>query len=152
MGTYMRVVLKEHVRFDSFIKEINKVLADRYGAATEQHFNSWEELQREADYLNHDPEGRKELSDWNRPITKEQLHGSFFWPRLGEYSFKLSGSPSIGEAKDAIAVCKWIIRTKGHFIDKKLSGNYSKRIVGNYLNSLFLENGESLKMIWAMPK
>ncbi|QEC74730.1 hypothetical protein [Mucilaginibacter ginsenosidivorax] len=147
----MTVVLKETHRNDDFITALNAQLTNIYGANTGNKFNSWQYLQEEADYINHDPEGKKQLPDWERPITKEALHRNFFWLRMGEFSFKLSGGGTADEARDAVAVCKWLMQTKCKFIDKLCSENYTAKTVKEYLNYLFEEDGYNLTELWKMP-
>ncbi|WP_199119909.1 hypothetical protein [Pedobacter sp. ASV28] len=151
MGTYMTVVLRENLRYDAFAKLVNKKLVVSYGAKNDLNFNTWEYLQREADFMNADPEGLGQLPHFKRPITKETLHNNFFWLRVGEFSFKLSGTSNPIEALDAIAVCKWIMATKASYIDKKMSFNYNKRKVASYLTPLFEEEGYDLKKLWELP-
>ncbi len=151
MGRYMTVVLKEGHRSDVFIQLLNEDLLTRFGANTCLKFNSWEYLQGEADYINNHPEGIKQLPDWKRPITKEALHRNFFWFRNGAFSFKLSGGGTADEARDAVAVCKWLMATKCKYIDKATSENYSKEIVQQYLDYLFEEDGYNMTALWELP-
>lgn len=152
MGRYMTVVLKKEYQHDLYIQLLNEELAAKYGASTSIKFNTWAYLQQEADFINADPEGLKQLPGWQRPISAGQLHRNFFWLRFAEFAFKLSCCPSTEEARDAIAVCKWIVHTKGKYIDKNNSENYAPAIVKEYLNHLFEEMGDNLSLIWAMPQ
>jgi hypothetical protein len=108
MGRYMTVVLKKAHQNETFIIQLNHKLTGKFGANTSVKFNSWQFLQEEADYINNHPEGKKQLPGWERPVTKETLHHNFFWLRMGEFSFKLSGTDSTDDARDAVAVCKWL--------------------------------------------
>lgn len=151
MGRYMTVVLKsEHIN-DMFIHLLNQELTERYGSNTGIKFNTWEYLQEEADYINHTPEGKTELPGWKRPITKETLHRIIFWLRVGEFSYKLSGGGTTDEARNAIAVCKWILKTNAKYIDKGSSMNYEEGIVKQYLDYQFEEDGYDLKALWSLP-
>lgn len=151
MGRYMTVVLKEEHRSDVFIQLLNEDLLTRFGANNCLKFNSWDFLQEEADYFNNHTEGRKMLQGWERPITKETLSGNFFWYRNGEFTFKLSGGGTADEARDVIAVCKWLIATKCKYIDKSTSDNYSKEVVSQYLDYLFEEEGYNMEALWELP-
>jgi len=153
MGRYMTVVLNEPFKNETFIQELNIELALRYGAINKNLFVSWKYLEEEADYINNTPDGQKQLPHFPRPITKEALNENFFWYRYGQYTCKLSGGgTTVQEAIDAIAVCNWIRKTKGKHINKVYSNNYSKAIVGEYLNYLFVDAGINLEKIWQLPK
>jgi hypothetical protein len=152
MGRYMIVTLKEENRNDDFIKQLNKELHYGFGAPTEQVFNTWEFLHSEAQYINNAAEGRKQLPDWPRPITAEMLHNNFFWLQVGELHYKLSGGFDVQEAQSAIAVCKWVIATKAQHINTSQSQNYSKKIVAQYLNDSFKEQGYKLSALWQISK
>ncbi len=152
MGRYMIVVLADEYKNDAFIIQLNKELFEIYGANNSEKFNSWQYLQEEADYINKHPEGKKQLPDWKRPITKEALHKNFFWFRMGEFHFKLSGGATAEQARDAVAVCKWIVRTKGRYINKKECSDYKVKIVKEYLNYIFEEAGYDLKELWKFSK
>lgn len=152
MGRYMTVVLKEKYQNDFFIELLNMELATTYGANSGNKFNTWAHIKSEAHYMNHDPEGLQQLPHWERPITAESLHKNFFWLRMGEYSFKLSCPSRSDEARDAVAICKWIIKTKGKFINKHASDNYYPAILREYLDELFLNDGYDLALLWTMPQ
>ena len=152
MGRYMTIVLKRDFKNDHFINQLNEGLLQQYGSNNSIKFNPWDYLQEEADYINNHPEGLKQLKDWPRPVTKEQLSENFFWYRHGEFSFKLSGSPTSDEARDAVAVCKWIIKTNREFIDQKKSSNYSSPIVREYLDHVFAEAKYDLKELWKISQ
>lgn len=151
MGQYMTVVLKEAHKNDLFIELLNRELAESYGANTCVKFNTWQHLQEEADYINNTPHGRKQLPGWQRPITKEMLHENFFWLRVGEFSYKLSGDGTSDDARDAVAVCKWLIKTNCSYIEKAGSSNYSQATVRQYLDNVFEEAGYDLKELWRLP-
>ena len=90
MGTYLTVALKKEYLNDRFIEDLNDELTKLFGANNSVKFNTWNYLQEEADYMNSDPEGLKQLTYWKRPITKEMLAENFFWYRYGDFTFKLS--------------------------------------------------------------
>jgi len=125
MGRYMTVVLKEKYKNEQWIHLLNQQLTSDFGADLPVIFNTWQYLQEEADYINNTLEGKKQLPGWKRPITIETLSTNFFWFRFGEFSIKLSGEPTLQEAKCAVAVSKWLTKTKSPFIDKARSDNYS---------------------------
>lgn len=152
MGRYMIVVLKPQYNDDVFIDRLNAQLKDEFGAGEAQVFNTWKFLQEEADFMNNDPEGLQQVPDWPRPITAMQLHRTFFWLRVGELHIKLSACSDMQEAQNAIAVCKWIIKTKGAYIEKAECSNHTKKIVAEYLNHLFTEQGYDLKELWKQPQ
>ncbi|WP_345201516.1 hypothetical protein [Chryseobacterium ginsengisoli] len=144
----MTVVLKKEYQDDEFIKELNRQLTDEFGADDCPKFNPWYALQKDADYMNNDPDGLKEVPDWKRPITATKLSKNFFWLTHGEFSFKLSGCPTLEEAREAIAVCKWLIETNNYFIEAEKSDNYDKETVAEYLNYIFEEAGHTIDKIW----
>jgi hypothetical protein len=148
MGRYMSVVLNDEFKNDRLIADLNIQLFAKFGSNFGEKFLTWRFLQEEADYLNTHPEGLLEIPDWKRPITKEQLSGNFFWFRHGEFWFKLSGGRTSDEARDAVAVSKWIQHTKGRYIDRKQSSNYEPAIVREYLDHIFWEDGYDLKVLW----
>ncbi len=151
MGRYMTVVLKEEYKTDSFIKNLNEELLQNFGSNNSIKFNPWFYLQEEADYINQTEEGKKQLPGWDRPITKETLHYNFFWFRHGVFTCKLSAACA-DEARDAIAICKWLIKTRYTYIDKSQSDNYSSAIVREYTNYLFQEDGYDLAELWKIPQ
>ncbi|MCX2429871.1 hypothetical protein [Pedobacter sp. GR22-10] len=148
MGRYMTVELKEKYKTEIFIQLLNMELAAQYGGNIGTTFNTWEHLEEQADYINHDAEGLKQLPDWKRPISAQQLHRNFFWLRFGSFSFKLSGEGNSDEARDAVAVSKWIENTEAKFINLSASDNYSQEIVKEYLNYIFEEAGYDLSELW----
>ena len=147
MGRYMTVILKEQYRTDTFQEELNQTLFDAFGANNGVKFKTRKFLQEEADYMNTDPEGLAQVPHFQRPITVETL-SNFFWMRTGEFHFKLSCPESAREARDAVAICKWIIKTRGKFIDKRWSSNYDAATLKQYLNHLFIEEGYDLEQLW----
>jgi len=147
MGKYMSVVLKQPFQADEFIKRLNKDLLS-YGAPERQRFNPWYFLREEADFMNTETEGLKQLPHWRRPITPEQLSENFFWLRHGEFSMKLSGSPTPEEAREAIAVSKWIAATKEEFIHTLYSENYERPVLSRYLNDILTGEGLDLSEVW----
>ncbi len=152
MGTYMTVVLKKANKNESFIETLNEELTRQFGSNTGVKFNTWAHLEEEAEYMNNHPEGIKQVPHITRPITKEYLERNFFWFRYGEFSFKLSGGGSNSdEARDAVAICKWIIHTDKKYIDTTKSFNYQSRIVKDYLNYLFEEAGYDMTELWKLP-
>lgn len=152
MGTYMTVVLKKDYHNDLFIQTLNDELTSQYGSNTGVKFNTWTYLQEEADYLNIHSEGIKQVPHIPRPITKEYLEQNFFWYRYANFSFKLSGGASNSdEARDAVAVCKWIRQTNRKYIDVNKSENYQEVTVAGYLNYYFEEAGYDLDKIWKLP-
>jgi hypothetical protein len=150
MGRYMTVVLKPQYKTTQFIESVNQLLSDSFGANIGTHFDHEKFLQEEADYMNTDPEGLLQLPHFSRPITVSTLANNFFWFRIGEFTYKLSGSPSAVEARDAVAVCKWIIQTKRAYIDTNQSENFSRKIVTSYLNPVFEDEGYNLTAVWKM--
>ena len=152
MGTYMTVVLKKKYQNDPFIESLNEELTNLYGSNTGTKFISWNYLQEDADYMNNHPEGLKQAPHINRPITKEYLEQNFFWYRYATFSFKLSGGGSNSdEARDAVAISKWIIQTHRKYIDESKSSDYQSSIVKEYLNFYFEEAGYHIEELWKLP-
>lgn len=148
MGRYMNVMLKDQNRNDLFILILNEELKNEYGANTTTKFNPWCELQEEADFLNKHKEGKKQCPGLKRPVKPKQLSENFFWFTNGLLSIKLSGGTTSDEGRDAVAVCKWIIKTNSKYIDTKQSDNYDMETVAEYLNSAFKEAGYNLDELW----
>lgn len=148
MGRHMTVVLRSQYRTTQFIESVNQLLSDSFGANIGCHFKHEKFLQEEADYLNTDPEGLLQLPHFSRPITVSTLANNFLWFRMGEFTCNLSGSPTVVEATDAVAVCKWIIKTKRDYIDTSRSENFSRNIVATYLNPVFADDGYDLASVW----
>ena len=151
MGRYMTVVLKQAHQNDLFINDINMQLNESFDAIGSIHFITWQYLQSEADFMNTDPEGLQQIPHIERPITAIWLHTNFFWYRVGEFAFKLSGCSEVQEAFNAVAVCKWLSKTRCKYIDKSKSDNYQPAIVADYLNHLFVETGHDPFLVWNMP-
>lgn len=148
MGRYMEVALKAKYKNDRFIQTLNEELTKVYGADTWHKFNPWYYLQEEADFMNTDPEGLKQIPEWKRPIKPEQLSNNFFWFKHGEFHFKLSGGSTSDEARNAIAVTKWIVATERKYINSKESENYDLETVKQYLNCVMEEAGYDLNKLW----
>jgi len=148
MGLYMIVVLKKAYKNDLFIELLNQELTAAYGANTSPAFLTWQSLEKEAAYFNAHPEGLQQLGHWQRPLSAAQLSAGFYWYRHGEFHFKLSGDPSSDEARDAVAVCKWVNQTKGRYIDKTKSACYDPQKVRDYLDDLFQQDGYNLQELW----
>ncbi|MBS4064057.1 MAG: hypothetical protein KGZ74_05830 [Chitinophagaceae bacterium] len=152
MGRYMNIILKPIYRNESFLKSLNDHLSLHYGSNTGIKFNTWESLQEEVDYFNKHPFGVTQVPHIKRPMTKEFIEQQFFWNRYVTYSFKLSGGDSSAdEARDAVAVCKWIINSRKKYIDTKYSVNYQPSIVKNYLDHYFLQAGYDMNKLWSLP-
>lgn len=148
MGRYMTVVLKKHYMNDLFISSLNEELAAKFGANTGVKFNTPAYVREEVDFMNYDPEGLKQVPHWKRPITIEVLQTNAFWLRIGEFSFKLSAAEGAVPALDAVAICKWLIKTKCRYIDRVASDNYDLKIVREYLDWVFKEEGYDLNKLW----
>ena len=145
----MIVVLKEPYKREPFIEDLNNLLADKFGSNTGVKFVTKKYVQEDADFINKDSEGVKQLPDWKRPVSAADLEQNFFWYRTGEFHFKTSGGPTSDEARDAVAICKWILKTRGHYIERGLSANYGKRILRQYLDEIFSEAGYDLGRLWS---
>lgn len=148
MGRYMKVILKAKHKNDRFIDRLNWKLTEAYAANTTHKFNPWHYLQQEADYMNTNPEGLKQLPHWERPITPHRLSSNFFWLTHGEFHFKLSGEVTSDEARDAIAVAKWVAATDKKYINSLASDNYDLDTVKQYINNIMKEDGYDLKKLW----
>lgn len=149
MGRYMTVVLRDEFKNGTFIRLLNGTLVQEYGAnTTYPKFNPWYFLQEEADYINKDHKGKKQLPDCKRPITAERLSKNFFWLANGVFSIKLPGGTTADEGRDAVAVCKWIIKTNHVYIDVGKSFDYDQQTVAEYLNEVFREEGYNLTQLW----
>jgi len=149
MGRYMTVVLKKQYIYDQWIDAVNKELADNFGANTCVKFVTWQCLKEQCDYINEHPHGKMQIPHWQRPITMQTLNENFFWYRVGNFSFKLSGDNNTSDdARDAVAVCKWLIKTRCRYIDKNRYENYGIGVVQQYLNDLFIEAGYDLEALW----
>ena len=123
MGRYMIVVLRDRYKTETFIEETNKHLIQQFGAPAGVHFVSRQFVQGEADYINTDPKGLKQIPHFSRPVTPETLSNCFFWYRIGEFHAKIN-SLEQKQALAAIAISKWITQTKGRFIAKIHSMDY----------------------------
>jgi len=152
MGQYMTVVLKEQYQNEIFIEYLNMELATIYGATSGNKFNSWAYLNEQAHALNTDPDRLMEWPHQKRPLTSTDLHENFFGFRMGEYVLKISSEVGLDQARDAVAICKWIVKTKGKFINKHQSENYYPFVLREYLDDIFLESRFDLTLIWTMPK
>lgn len=94
MGTYFELQLKD--TSEKNIKGINNSLI-KLGYKNSRTddpiyqgaFNTRELLKAEAKFMNEDPEGLKQVTHIERPITPEYLQ-TFIWNKLGFYQAKLS--------------------------------------------------------------
>lgn len=151
MARYMKVILKKEHQNDLFIHLLNKTLSGLFGANSSNKFNAWSHLQEEADYLNTHQKGVKLYPDIKRPLTKEMIERCFHDMHYGTFSFTLTGDPTSDEARDAVAVCKWIIATRRKFIDQSTSFNYDRYTLKQYLDKCFTNAGYDLNALWAIP-
>lgn len=149
MEKYMTVVLKDKYRNEQFITALNELLAIQFGANTGCKFNSRAHIAAVADYYNET--GKTELPGVVRPVTSEFLEKNCFWYRFGEFSFRLSGCDSSDEARNAVAVCKWLLKTCYRYISRRKSSNYSVKDVHEYLDHLFEQDGYDMKALWMLP-
>lgn len=144
----MTVILREQYKDDNSIKTINQTLVKDYGATDYPKFNPWYHLKDEAKYMNTDPDGKEQLSEWKRPITAERLSRNFFWLRNGELNIKISGGPCLDDAKDAVAVGRWLEATECMYINIGKSDNYDRNTLIEYLDYVFEEDGGDIAEIW----
>ncbi len=147
----MTVVLHKDYHGEAAINKINNDLFLYFGANAGVHFGTRQQLQEETHYLNHHPKGMKEFPGWKRPISPMELEQSAFWLRIGEFSTKISAVETTDEARDAVAVCKWITATKGKYIAARRSSNYQPPMIQEYLHPLFIDLGYDLKLLWQQP-
>lgn len=145
----MTVVLKKQYQNDLFIIALNAELEQKYGADSRPKFNPTYYVRQDADYFNSDPVGILEAPHIKRPITEAFLRKNFYWYRYGTFSFKLSDSFTVSEAKDAIAVAKWIMATNGKYINSKCSRDYTKDILDQYLLPYSIDLNVELESLWA---
>lgn len=150
MGRYIKVVLKRAYKNDLFILVLNEILIVQFGANDWQKFNPWYLLDEEAKFMNTTPEGIRQVPDWKRPITAEQLSENFFWFANGEFTMKISGEPTIEDAVDVISVAKWIAFTKRKYIDRKQSHDYDFKTLKQYINYLFEDQGITTDDLWTI--
>jgi hypothetical protein len=151
MGTYMTVVLREKYKQEFNINKINTDLFLFFGANQDTHFGTRQQLQEEANFLNHDPEGLTFFPGWKRPIAAKDLAATSFWLRVGEFSCKISGIEDPQEARNAVAVCKWIIATGSTYISTRKSSYYEPAVIQEYVNPLFEAEGHDPQLLWEQP-
>lgn len=126
MKKFMVVVLKPVFQTEDFILSLNEELARKYGASNpDDLFNSHKCLRELVDDYNHSTEGH--------PISMRQLITKYRFLGYGELHLELTGDHSEEEVLDAIAVYKWIRKTKSKYIDTRLSRYYRKNTLDKFL-------------------
>ena len=134
MKKFMVVVLKPVFQNEEFINSLNEELTNKYGATNPNDlFNSWkclEELTNEYNKTSND-----------HPVSVKQLINKHRFLGYGQLYIMLEGTLSEEEARDAIAVNKWIRDTRGKFIEPRLSRRYRKNVLRKILDEVFLSKG-----------
>ncbi len=141
MKKFMVVVLKPIFRNEEFINSLNEELTKRYGATSPDNlFNSWKCLE---DLTNEYNQTSKDY-----PVSVKQLISEHSFLGYGQLYLELDGTLSEEEARDAIAVNKWIRETRGKYIDSGLSRRYRKNVLRKILDRVFLSNGTDPAVAW----
>lgn len=142
MKKFMVVVLKPIFQNEEFINSLNEELTNKYGATSPDNlFNSWKCLEELANEYN------KTSSD--HPVSVKQLINEHKFLGYGQLYIMLEGTLSEEEARDAIAVNKWIRDTRGKFIEPRLSRRYRKNVLRKILDEVFLSKGTDSAIAWA---
>lgn len=142
MKKFMVVVLKPVFRNEEFINSLNHELTTKYGATNpDDLFNSWKCLEELTNEYN--------STSKDHPLSVKQLINEHSFLRYGQLYLNLDGNLSQEEARDAIAVNKWIRETRGKFIEPQLSRRYRKNVLKKILDHVFLSNGTDPKIVWA---
>ena len=95
MGTYLHARLKK--TDEANIQKANESIQKAgypitiYNDVPYGFFISRAQLEEDARFMNEDPEGRKQVPSWPRPVTAEMLTADFFWLEIGCGCIKLSG-------------------------------------------------------------
>lgn len=140
MGTYLTLQLED--TSESRIKKINKELRELGYIAEEPYgaFNTRESVQAEADFMNNDPEGLKQVPDIQRPITVEILQGLVHWYRIGYCEYKLSCMEET-EAHNINILAKYF-QHKPDLLDVEKSDNYNMKTVRQYTGYSIINNSQ----------
>lgn len=134
MKKFMVVVLKPVFQNEEFINSLNKELASKYGATNPNNlFNSWKCLEELANEYN--------KTSKDHSVSVKQLINEHRFLGYGQLYIMLDGTLSEEEARDAIAVNKWIRDTRGKFIEPQLSRRYRKNVLRKILGQVFLSKG-----------
>ena len=142
MKKFMVVVLKPVFRNEEFINSLNQELATKYGATRpDDLFNSWKCLEELTNEYN--------STCKEHPVSVRQLISEHSFLRYGHLYIKLDINLSEEEARDAIAVNKWIRETRGKFIEPQLSRRYRKNVLKKILDRVFLSKGTDPAIVWA---
>lgn len=145
---FMHVVLKDRYKYNPFIITLNEELVKSYGAVRVRGlFNSDKHLKDAISHFNDEKlEGLP--GDGITLVPERVLARLSPWFRPGEFYYRLSWPGNITCSVNAVAVCKWLIKTEYHFIDQELSENYAIETVRSHLDDLFKREGYSLKKLW----
>jgi hypothetical protein len=142
MKKYMVVVLKPVFRNEEFINSLNQELATKYGATSpDDLFNSWKCLEELTNEYN------RTCKD--HPVSVKQLISEHSFLSYGQLYLELDGTLSEEEARDAIAVNKWIRDTKGKFIEPQLSRRYRKNVLKKIVDQVLIRIGTDPAIVWA---
>lgn len=134
MGTYLYAQLKD--TSDENVKRVNEMLRKRgfpnevFNGVVCGAFVTREQLEEDARYMNEDPEGLKQATHWERPVTVKQLEG-LFWNKIGQACYKLSGGNDKTLAM-ALIVAKFLASHRNLF-DLKECRNYTLAKVNSYI-------------------
>lgn len=136
MGRYLNIQINKKFIGEKSLKEINRDLFENYGSPVQELFNSKANLQKYADYLNDDAEGKNEFPYLERPVTAQMLIGSAVWFKIGFVQVKLSGGIDGDAVKCALALAYWAAENSEK-IDLANSSNYD-------LETIFIYGQDSL--------
>ncbi len=128
MVKYFKIVLKNDFQVDNFIKGLNKLLINHYGATLPEDFlfNSWSSLKKKADNFNYD------LPDYfcmpivvsPVPVTAEQLSDNLEKFEHGAFAANLLMLSDEHYLSAFKAIMKWIADTEGLMVNYEKSQNY----------------------------
>jgi hypothetical protein len=135
MGTYIYAMLKD--TSEENINKINDLLeaegfkSNHYNGVRYGAFVTREQLEEDARFMNEDPEGLKQATHLQRPITVKWLEG-LFWNKIGQYCTKLSSSEE-PQLREALLVAKFVAKHRSLF-NLKECYDYTVKKVREYLS------------------
>jgi len=134
MGTYVYLVLKD--RSEENIRKTNNYLKGCLGVDINP-FYSYDDLQKDLDFLNNDPKGLRCFGDFPRPISMDVFLNIQCFSSPGQLNFKLNRLCTDLE-DDEVKILETYIRTmqwawaNPQMIDHEKSSNYTVNDMCNY--------------------
>jgi hypothetical protein len=135
VGTYVYLVLKD--RSEENIRKTNNYLKGCLGVDINP-FYSYDDLQKDLDFLNNDPEGLHCFADFPRPISMDVFLDIQCFSSPGQLNFKLNELCTVPEDDNEATMLETYVRTmqwawaNPQMINHEESSNYTANDMCDY--------------------